>query len=274
MANDWKQNTVTITDGIELFYTRTGNGDKPVLVMAHGIADQGSCWHHVAEGLEADYDLIMYDAYGHGQSSRVDPKKRFNLAEDMHDFILALGLEKPGVIGHSMGAGNAAEFAAKYPDMLACLVLVDPPWFEPPHTEQETKASMADRKEKNLAMKKKTLRELIAEKKVVAPRREDETLPDWANGKLNIDPVIFDMNPISKTDWHDLAKAIPLHTLIITGDKDLGAIVSPAVGIEAVELMAHGEFGHISNAGHCVHYEQYGPFMTMLRLFLKRNLQA
>ena len=97
-------------------------------------------------------------------------------------------------------------------------------------------------------------------------------LPDWAEGKLNIDPAVFDLNPISKTDWHDLAKAIKVHTLIIAGDKDLGAIVSPAVGVEAIELLEHGEFGHISNAGHCVRYEQYGPYLTMVKLFLKRNL--
>ena len=272
MANDWTHNTVKITDGIELSYARTGNGDKPALVMAHGIADQGSCWHHLAEDLESDYDLIMYDAYGHGKSSRIDPKKRFDLAEDMHDFILALDLEKPGVIGHSMGAGNAAEFAAKYPDMLSCLALEDPPWYKPPRTEAAIKESMADRKKKNLAMKKKSLKELIAEKKKNAPQREEETLPDWAEGKLNIDPAVFDMNPISKTDWHDMAKAIKVPTLIITGDKDLGAIVSPAVGVEAIQLLEHGEFGHISKAGHCVRYEQYAPYLTMVKLFLKRYL--
>jgi pimeloyl-ACP methyl ester carboxylesterase len=189
----------------------------------------------------------------------------------MHDFILALGLGKPGVIGHSMGAGNAAEFAAKYPEMLSCLVLEDPPWYEPPQKGADIKASMADRKEKNLAMKKKTVKELVADKRKNAPRREEETLRDWAEGKLNIDPTIFDMNPISLIDWHDLAKAIPVHTLIIAGDKELGAIVSPAVGIEAIKLLKHGEFGHISKAGHCVRYEQYQPYLTMLKLFLKRN---
>lgn len=271
MATDWTKKTVKISTGIELFYTRTGKGEKPAIVMAHGIADQGSCWHHVAEGLEAVYDLIMYDAYGHGQSSRIDPKKRFDFSEDLHDLIVALGLEKPAVMGHSMGAGNAAEFAAKYPDMLTCLVLEDPPWFSSPRTEAELTNSMSDRKKQNLAMKKKTVRELITEKRKVAPRREAETLPDWAEGKLNIDPVVFDMNPISGTDWRKLTKAIMVPTLLITGDKELGAIISPAVGVEAIQLLAHGEFGHISSAGHCVRYEQFTPYLTMVKLFLKRN---
>lgn len=274
MANDWKQGTVKITDGIELFYTQTGNGDKPALVMAHGIADQGSCWHHVAEGLEADYDLIMYDAYGHGKSSRIDPKKRFDLSEDLHDLILTLGLEKPGVIGHSMGAGFAAVFAAQHPDLLACLILEDPPWLEKALTKEFIRAAMAERKEENLVMKKKSLKELIAEKRKIAPQREEETLPDWAEGKLNIDPTVFDLDPLPTEDWRDLAKAIQVPTLIITGDNDLGAMVTPALGVEAIQLLAHGEFGHISKAGHGVRYEQYQPYLTMVKLFLERNLKA
>lgn len=274
MANDWKQDTVKITDGIELSYLRTGNGDKPALVMAHGIADQGSTWHHVAEGLESDYDLIMYDANGHGKSSRINPKNRFDMAEDMHDFILALGLEKPGVIGHSMGAGFATVYAARYPELLSCLILEDPPWFEKPRTKAVSQKGMADRKAKNLVMKEKSLDELIAEKRIVAPQREEETLSDWAQGKLNIDPAVFDLDPLPTEDWRDLLKAIKAPTLIITGDNELGALVTPALGVEAIELLAHGEFGHISNAGHCVRYEQYGPYMTMLKLFLKRNLKG
>jgi len=45
----------------------------------------------------------MYDAYGHGKSSRVDSEKRFDLSEDLFDFIKALKLDKPSIIGHSMG---------------------------------------------------------------------------------------------------------------------------------------------------------------------------
>ncbi len=76
MHKDWTQGSITITDGIELFYTRTGKGEKPPIVLAHGITDSGLCWHQFASELEEDYDLIMYDEYGHGKSSCVDGEEK------------------------------------------------------------------------------------------------------------------------------------------------------------------------------------------------------
>ncbi len=274
MKNDWVQNTVIVNERIEIFYTRTGEGDKPAIVLAHGITDNGLCWHQLASDLEADYDLIMYDAYGHGKSSRIDPKKRFDLSEDLHDLIKALKLEKPAVIGHSMGAATAAGFAAAHPEMLSALVLEDPPWSDEGVPEEQRKTLHQEWKKKNLALKKKTVKELVKLKKKESPNWQEAILDEWAQSKLEVDPAIFDQHPIFRTDWRELARAIQVPTLIVTGDNELGAIVTLKLGIEAVELLKHGEFGHISGAGHCVRYEQYHPYLTMVKLFLKRNLRA
>jgi pimeloyl-ACP methyl ester carboxylesterase len=272
MPNDWTQDTVKVDDGIELFYTRTGKGDKPTVVLAHGITDNGLCWHQFASDLEANYDLVLYDAYGHGKSSRIDPAKRFDLSEDLHDLIVALKLEKPGVIGHSMGAASSAGFAATYPDMLSCLVLEDPPWSDQQFTEKQMKTTLQEWKKGNLAAKDKTVKELIKEKKKESPNWEEAFLEEWAQSKLDVDPDIFDRYPHDHSNWRNLAKAITVPTLLVTGDNELGAIVTPRLGVEVMEIMDHGEFGHISGAGHCVRYEQYQPYLTMVRVFLKRNL--
>lgn len=274
MKENWSQETVTITDGIKLFYTRTGNADKPTLVLAHGITDHGLCWHQFAADLEQRYDLIMYDAYGHGKSSRIDPDKRFNLAENLYDLIQALDLDSPGVIGHSMGAATAAAFAADHPDMLSALVLEDPPWSDQEVTEAQISARMQEWKKENLKAKEKTVKELVKRQKKEAPNWEEAILEEWAQSKLLVDPAIFDQDPLDRRDWRELAKTIKVPTLIVTGDVELGAIVTPELGVDAVKLLDKGEFGHISAAGHCVRYEQYQPYLTMLRLFLKRNLPA
>lgn len=271
MQNQWIQNTITIDDGIEIFYTRTG-GDKPKIVLAHGITDSGLCWHQLASDLEANYDVIMYDAYGHGKSTRINPEKRFDLAEDLHDLILALDLGKPGVIGHSMGAASAANFAAKYPDMLSLLVLEDPPWSDRKPDENQVKTHLKEWKERNLSAKQKTVKQLIKLKKKESPNWEEAILEPWAQAKLDFDPAVFDHRPVKQIDWRVQAKAISVPTLIITGDNALGAIVTPKMGVEAIQLFDEAEFGHISAAGHCVRYEQYQPYLTMLKLFLKRNM--
>lgn len=272
MQKDWDQGAVTVDDGIELFYTRTGKGDKPTILLAHGLTHSSQTWEPFASDLESAYDLIMYDAYGHGKSSRVDPDKRFNLFEDLHDLIEALDLNKPAVIGHSMGALTAAKFAAAYPDMLSALVLEDPPWSDKEYTQDQLKANLQEMKKQNLAAKKKTLKELVKQKKKESPEWQEVVVKAWAQAKLDFDPTFFDHYTHDREDWQNQAKAIAIPTLIVTGDVERGAIVSPKIGVEAVEILDKGEFGHISAAGHCVRCEQYQPYLTMVKLFLQRNV--
>src|SRR5262245_60062606 len=65
--NQWSSQDVT-ANGITIHYYRTGNGDKPALVLSHGASDSGLCWTRLTRALEADYDVIMPDARGHGLS--------------------------------------------------------------------------------------------------------------------------------------------------------------------------------------------------------------
>ena len=274
MQNDWSENTLTVDDGIELFYTRTGDTDKPTILLAHGLTDSGLCWHQLASDLEEKYDLIMYDAYGHGKSSRVDPDKRFDLVEDMHELIETLNLEKPAVIGHSMGAATASGFAAKYPEMVSAIVLEDPPWSDMKLTQKQFKTTMEELKKKNLSAKEKSVKNLVKLKKKESLNWEEAILKEWAQSKHEMDPNFFDYYPFSNQGWRKIAEKITIPTLIVTGDVERRAIVTPAIGMEAVQLLEKGEFGHISAAGHCVRYEQYQPYLRMVSLFLARNIPA
>jgi len=102
---DWYADKIA-TNGIQLYYTRTG-GDKPPVVLAHGFSDDGLCWTPVAEKLAADYDVIMVDARGHGRSDT--PEQGYtpiDMAADLAGVITGLGLNKPTVLGHSMGGST------------------------------------------------------------------------------------------------------------------------------------------------------------------------
>src|SRR5689334_19684714 len=128
MAN-WQSGDVE-ANGIRLHYTRTG-GDKPPLVLAHGVTDNGLCWTPVAEALASAYDVIMVDARGHGRSDApehdYDPATQ---AADLAGVITALNLQKPAVLGHSMGAATTLVLAGTYPDVPGAIVLEDPPgWW-------------------------------------------------------------------------------------------------------------------------------------------------
>ena len=70
MSGKWASEHI-IVNGIKLHYNRTG-GDKPPLVLSHGITDNGLCWTPLACVLEKEYDVIMYDKRGHGLSDAPD----------------------------------------------------------------------------------------------------------------------------------------------------------------------------------------------------------
>ena len=133
---NWRSDHVT-ANGIKMHYTRTG-GDGPPVVLCHGSTDNGLCWTPVARALEADYDVVMPDARGHGLTDA--PESGYDVATraaDLAAFVAALGLERPVVGGHSMGASTTLCFAAGHPDMLRAAVLEDGgirmPGYEPPY---------------------------------------------------------------------------------------------------------------------------------------------
>src|ERR1700688_4637663 len=95
-------------NGIDVHYLRTG-GDKPPVVLLHGLMTKGACWTPLAQALEEEYDVIMPDARGHGNSSAPDHGYRYDdLAADVVCLIDVLGLATPVLLGHSMGGMTAA----------------------------------------------------------------------------------------------------------------------------------------------------------------------
>jgi len=101
--------------GVRLHYYRTG-GSKPAVVLAHGFSDNGLCWTPVAQALEAQYDVVMYDARGHGLSDLPEAGADGDVAPaDLAGLVQSLGLDKPALMGHSMGAGTVAGAAAATP---------------------------------------------------------------------------------------------------------------------------------------------------------------
>ena len=130
----WSEGDVT-ANGIRHHYYRTGSagGEQPTLVLLHGFQESGLSWLRTARALERDYDAIMLDARGHGRSDGVatgySPEL---LAGDAAGAIRALALDRPILLGHSMGATTAALVAAAHPDLVRAVILEDPAWEAPP----------------------------------------------------------------------------------------------------------------------------------------------
>lgn len=112
-----------IFNGIELAYERRGRGTP--LVLIHGYPLDHSIWTEVAKLLENDFDLILPDVRGFGESTTVaEPYTMTNLAGDMLALLDALGLEQAAFAGHSMGGYVALAFAKAFPSRISGLALV------------------------------------------------------------------------------------------------------------------------------------------------------
>jgi pimeloyl-ACP methyl ester carboxylesterase len=110
--------------GKEVTYDRAGRG--PLILLVHGITSSSRTWRDVMPLLWDDHELLAPDLLGHGTSAK--PRGDYSLgayASGLRDLLLALGLERATVVGHSLGGGVAMQFAYQFPELVERLVLVD-----------------------------------------------------------------------------------------------------------------------------------------------------
>jgi pimeloyl-ACP methyl ester carboxylesterase len=104
-----------------------GNGDTPVLFL-HSFAGDCTHWSPVLEALAPRRRVVAFDFSGHGLSPAARGRYSIRrLAQDVLAVANAQNLETFVLVGHSMGALVAAEFAAAGPQRVKKLILVDPP---------------------------------------------------------------------------------------------------------------------------------------------------
>lgn len=108
---------------MKLFFRKSGQG-KPLIIL-HGLFGSSDNWFSMARVFAEQYTVYLVDQRNHGQSPQSDDFNYKLLAEDLATFITDHHIEKPCVIGHSMGGKSAMNFAVKYPDRLEKLIVID-----------------------------------------------------------------------------------------------------------------------------------------------------
>ncbi len=110
-------------DGISIAYERHGKGLP--LVLLHGYPVDHSIWEPMLPLLENDFDLILPDLRGFGQSQVAGRDFAISdFAADVAGLLDQLEIKKAAVAGHSMGGYAALAFARAYPGRLLGLGLV------------------------------------------------------------------------------------------------------------------------------------------------------
>lgn len=104
---------------------RTGRGSRRILCL-HPLASSGTFWDRIATGLGQDVTVFAPDARGHGESGWDGAGFTVqDMAGDAADVIEAVGGGPVGVVGMSMGGCVAISLAARRPELVDSLALVD-----------------------------------------------------------------------------------------------------------------------------------------------------
>jgi pimeloyl-ACP methyl ester carboxylesterase len=213
------------------------------------------------------------DAQGHGLSDRAGKDFTFeNHTKQIAGLIKALKLQKPVVMGHSMGAGTAANLATEYPDLPKAIILEDPPWADiAPHPKnmEEAKKMKQDFRNMFTDLQKRRVQDIIMESRKMNPAWPEEERVPWAASKKQFDINIFDYIVINPRPFEEIVDKIQCATLLITADK--GAVTQETaekIG-KLWKSKAPYRWVRINGAGHNIRREQFDAFMKAVEDFLK-----
>jgi len=236
------------------------------MVLVHGVTDSAKGWSLIANELADDYDVVYYDVRGHGLSDK--PSGGYRLEDHVNDLtalIAAFGLEKPILVGHSMGGGIVARTAADYTDLPRAVILIDPTFFPQPESLEDMGQLM---RTFLLSFENRTREQLLERVTRENPEwPEGERIP-WVESKLQFTPRILetirDLPNIA-----ELLPRIPAPVLILKAD---ATAEERRIHIEAASGIRNGKLIHIDGAGHHVYRDKPAATLAAVREFLNANI--
>jgi proline iminopeptidase len=268
--------------GVSLYYEVLGGGSGTPLVVANGGPGFDHVYVHVSDvwnRLGAERPVVLYDQRGNGRSGALKAGQSCTLADQIADLEALrahLGYAKIDLLGHSWGGYLAMAYAARHPERIERLVIVDsaaPKWSDtlflfkevfPEGVERQDALSFADTLG-DAAAGDKSLQEYMA-MLFYAPEHRDAFLalsPGFrytrkVNEAVNADLARFDLNP-------ELPK-FHFPTLVVTGRYDMN--VAPATAYRIHKAIPGSKFVVFERSGHLPYFEEPEAFLKVLGDFL------
>lgn len=254
---------------LSVHYEIAGQGEP--LVLLHGMSNNAQSWKKQMKELQEYYTVIAWDAPGYGQSS--DPKEEFRyfsqFADVLKGFIEGLNYDSIYLLGHSMGAAIALDFAHLFPQMVKALIISD-----------ATRGSAALSKEENESRLQSRLTAIetmepheIAKRRVtalLAPQASEEVREDAE--KIMSQIRLAGYRAVAYSLYHvnqmDFLSSISKPTLVICGELDSVTPVSESRIFH--ENIPDSELVIIPGTGHLCYQEDPVSFNRHVMNFLKK----
>lgn len=297
----WSSNYAYV-NGIRIHYYRaTPAPGRPVMVMVHGVTDNGLSFAGVASGLQDEYDIYMLDTRGHGLTDPfTSADDSDTLIKDVVEFVRVMKFDKPIVLGHSMGGATVIRVGAEYPDLARSIVVIDagiggggargrgaagpgraggnagrgggaaaPPQ---PANPDPLPFSMSGAPETLVAQNNYSFEDLVAKGRRQNPKWSLADVQYWALSKKQYhgaysEETFREVMQGSMRTGDSLAK-IPVPMIILKADASPEARKQH---LEAASVMQNGRLVHIDGAGHNLHRDDVPRTVEVLKEFFSRQ---
>ncbi|WP_395310405.1 alpha/beta hydrolase [Mycobacterium sp. AMU20-3851] len=242
-------------------------GELPPAVILPGITSPAICMDFVARRLTDLVRPIVVDVRGRGLSDDGDDYDLDAYAEDTEAVIGGLALDRPVLLGHSMGARIAALTAARAKVPLRGTVLVDPPTSGPGRDPYPTTLDMFLAQ---LAQARNgTTADEVAQSWPRWPRREQELRARWL-ASCSEDAIVATHRGFETEDFFATWPAVPAPTVFVYGAQ---SPVVPAASVREVEQTnPHAELVEVPSAGHMVFWDNPDAALESVRGALSATL--
>ena len=254
-------------NGITLRCRVEGPPSAPSIILSNSLATDLAMWDGQAGRLSRSYQVIRYDARGHGESEASRPPYTLStLVEDVRCLLDALGVEKAHYVGLSLGGMVGQMFAAHYPQRLLSLSLCDTSaimnraiWDE--RIELAQRLGIAPVVEPSL--ERWFTKKFRDSNSTVIEGFRQMIARTSLDGYLGSGSAIRDMNNI------ELLSQISTPTLIVVGRQDPSTPTSAAEQLHS--KIANSSLVIIEEAAHLPNIEQARQFNEVLEEFLARQ---
>jgi pimeloyl-ACP methyl ester carboxylesterase len=258
-------------NGIELSVT-TWRGDGPPLLLVHGVSSGGVVWTPVIDALATFTSPITFDLRGHGGSDKPAHGYLYeDYVKDLDGLLAQLGLDRPLIMGHSLGGIITLWWATTRPDSATALVIEDSPL--------RSGKEFAPAFERWLALNAMSVPEAEATYAAESPGLPPEVAHQRAVLMNMTARAVFtelyadSMDNEGQSRIPDIS-VITSPTLLVHGDPANGSMVNPADAASFPAKLRHAEVIRIPGAGHNIHITHPREFLTAVIPFLRAQVAA
>ena len=257
-------------EGARLHYETRGRGEPVVLVPGFGAG--AWIWFKQIEELAREFRVVAFDPRGVARSEgRDEPFTTGDLADDLAELLVALGLDGAHVVGASFGGFVAQEFALSYPKMTRSLLLACTSYGGLRHVRptEETLRAIASTKGLNteervrenllLAFSSDYLRDEAEEVARIARLRAENPVPEYVYQRQLRAAVGFD----AARRVHEITAP----TLVVTGDADV--IVPPENSRNLAAAIPGARLRVVADGSHTFFIERAAEFNRLVADFIK-----